>query len=125
MKESSDSVSGLQFVNACVFLICASNGTLLMGDTRDPSTCHYPLQDSKSGLHWSFGLRSDCSQSEPSCCTVARLSSSGHMLLSDLRDLQSPFCQTQLNIQHSTSKNDFLHVSWAPVLDRCLSVSGE
>uniref|UniRef100_A0A672LGY8 WD repeat domain 73 n=1 Tax=Sinocyclocheilus grahami TaxID=75366 RepID=A0A672LGY8_SINGR len=88
--ESSDSVSGLQFVNACVFLICASDGTLLKGDTRAPSTCHYPLEDSKSGLHWSFGLRSDSSQSEPSSCTVARLSSSGHMLLSDLRNLQSP-----------------------------------
>uniref|UniRef100_A0A8C2B8C3 WD repeat domain 73 n=1 Tax=Cyprinus carpio TaxID=7962 RepID=A0A8C2B8C3_CYPCA len=123
-KESSDSVSGLQFVNACVFLICVSNGTLLMGDIRDPSTCDYPLQDSKSGLHWSFGLRSDSSQSEPSCCTVARLSSSGHMLLYDLRDLQSPFCQTQLNVQQNTSKNDFLNVSWAPVLNRCLSVSG-
>uniref|UniRef100_A0A8C2FCW2 WD repeat domain 73 n=1 Tax=Cyprinus carpio TaxID=7962 RepID=A0A8C2FCW2_CYPCA len=123
-KESSDSVSGLQFVNACVFLICASDGTLFMGDTRDPSTCHYPLEDSKSGLHWAFGLRSDSSQSEPSGCTVARLSSSGHMLLSDLRNLQSPFCQTQLNVQHSASKNDFLNVSWAPVLDRCLSVSG-
>ncbi|XP_050949911.1 WD repeat-containing protein 73 [Labeo rohita] len=122
-KESSDSVSGLQFVNACVFLICTSNGTLLMGDTRAPSTCHYPLEESKSGLHWSFGLRSDRIQSEASC-TVARLSSSGHILLSDLRDLQSMFCQTQIKVQHSASNNDFLNISWAPVLDRCLSVSG-
>ncbi|XP_073681183.1 integrator complex assembly factor WDR73 [Garra rufa] len=123
-KESSDSVSGLQFVNACVFLICTSDGTLLRGDTRESSTCQYPLQESKSGLHWSFGLRSDSSQSEASCCTVARLSSSGHIMLSDLRDLQSPFCQTQLNVQRSASNNDFLNISWAPVLDRCVSVSG-
>ncbi|XP_048023176.1 WD repeat-containing protein 73 [Megalobrama amblycephala] len=121
-NESLDSVSGLRFVNARVFLICASNGTLLMGDTRDPSTARYPLEESKSGLHWSFGLRSDGSQSEPS--TVARLSSTGHILLSDLRDLQSPFCQTRLNVQQSPPNNDFLNISWAPVLDSCLSVSG-
>ncbi|XP_077089151.1 integrator complex assembly factor WDR73 [Siphateles boraxobius] len=121
-NESLDSVSGLQFVNAHAFLICARNGTLLMGDTRDPSTAHYPLEESKSGLHWSFGLRSDISQSEPS--VVARLSSSAHILLSDLRDLRSPICQTQLNVQHSPPNNDFLNISWAPVLNSCLSVSG-
>lgn len=94
-----------------------------MGDTRDPSTARYPLEESKSGLHWSFGLRSNSSQSEPS--TVARLSSTGHILLSDLRDLQSPFCQTRLNVQQSPPNNDFLNISWAPVLDSCLSVSGK
>ncbi|XP_043076853.1 WD repeat-containing protein 73 [Puntigrus tetrazona] len=123
-KGSSEPVSGLQFANAYVFLVCASDGTLLVSDTRDPSACHYPLRDSKSGLHWSFGLRSDSSQAEPSRCAVARLSSSGHVLLSDLRDLQRPFCQTQLNVQRSTAKNDLLNVSWAPVLDGWLSVSG-
>ncbi|KAI7796022.1 WD repeat-containing protein 73 [Triplophysa rosa] len=123
-NESSDLVSGLQFVNACVFLICTSNGALLMGDIRDPLTCHYPLKESMSGLHWCFGLRTSSSQSDPSLCTIARLSSSGHMVLSDLRDLQNPFCQTQLNVQHSSAKNEFLIVSWASVLDSCLSVSG-
>lgn len=123
-KESSDSVSGLQFVNAFVFLICSTNGALLLGDTRDPSTCHYPLEESNSGLRWSFGLRSDSSQSEPSCCKVARLSSSGHMLLSDLRDLKSHFCQTQIKVPQSASKNHFMNISWAPVLDKYLSVSG-
>lgn len=122
-NESLDSVSGLQFVNAHAFVICASNGTLLMGDIRDPSTAHYPLEESKSALHWSFGLRSDSSLSEPSI--VARLSSSAHILLSDIRDLQSPICQTQLNVRHSPPNNDFLNVSWAPVLDSCLSVSGK
>ncbi|XP_056118940.1 WD repeat-containing protein 73 [Rhinichthys klamathensis goyatoka] len=121
-NESLDSVSGLKFVNAHVFLICASNGTLLMGDTRDPLTALYPLEESKSGLHWSFGLRSDGSLSESSI--VARLSSSAHILLSDLRDLLSPICQTQLNVQHSPPNNDFLNISWAPVLDSCLAVSG-
>ncbi|XP_051533232.1 WD repeat-containing protein 73 isoform X1 [Myxocyprinus asiaticus] len=128
-KESSDSVSGLQFVNACVFLICASNGSLLMGDTRDPLTSHYPLKETlketSGGLHWCFGMRRDRFQSEPSFCTIARLASSGHMVLSDLRDLQSPFCQTRLNVKHSAPNNDFLNVSWAPVLDSCLSVSGK
>nr|XP_055036962.1 WD repeat-containing protein 73 [Misgurnus anguillicaudatus]XP_055036963.1 WD repeat-containing protein 73 [Misgurnus anguillicaudatus] len=123
-NDCSDSVSSLQFLNACVFLICASNGTLLMGDTRDPLTRHYPLKESMSGPHWCFGLRKSSSQSEPSVCTIARLSSSGHMVLSDPRDLQNPFCQTRLNVQHNSAKNEFLNVSWASVLDSCLSVSG-
>ncbi|XP_056587398.1 WD repeat-containing protein 73 isoform X2 [Triplophysa dalaica] len=78
--------------------------------------------ESMSGLHWCFGLRS--SSSDPSLCTIARLSSSGQMVLSDLRDLQNSFCQTQLNVQHISAKNEFLNVSWASVLDSCLSVSG-
>ncbi|XP_065143853.1 integrator complex assembly factor WDR73 [Paramisgurnus dabryanus] len=123
-SDCSESVSGLQFLNACVFLICASNGTLLMGDTRDPLTCHYPLKENMSGPHWCFGLRKSSSQSEPSVCTIARLSSSGHMMLSDPRDLQNPFCQTRLNVQHNSVKNEFLNVSWASVLNSCLSVSG-
>ncbi|XP_051960656.1 WD repeat-containing protein 73 [Xyrauchen texanus] len=125
-NKSSDSVSGLQFVNPCVFLICASNGSLLLGDTRDPLTSHYPLKEKETsdGLHWCFGMRRNNFQSEPSSCTIARLSSSGHMVVSDLRDLQSPFCRTLLNVKHSAPNNDFLNVSWAPVLDSCLSVSG-
>ncbi|TRY97923.1 hypothetical protein DNTS_034147 [Danionella cerebrum] len=124
-NDSSDSVSGLQFVNGSVFLICSSNGSLRLCDTRDPSSHYYPLEESSSkALHWSFGLKEDQSQSEPCCCSVARLSSSGDILLSDFRDLQQAVCQTQINVQSNATKESFLNISWAPVIKDCVSVSG-
>ncbi|KAI4886828.1 hypothetical protein NFI96_018399 [Prochilodus magdalenae] len=122
--DSLNPVSGLQFINASAFIICATNGTLCVGDTRDPSVEHYALQEDMSRSHWTFGLKTNPPQSDLSSCSVSRLSSCGQVLVSDLRKMSSPVTQAQLNLQHSFSSSDFLTVRWAPVLDNCLSVSG-
>ncbi|XP_026861355.2 WD repeat-containing protein 73 isoform X2 [Electrophorus electricus] len=122
--DSLDAVSGLQFVNSSTFVVCANNGTLYVGDTRDPRMKHYVLHGSMSGSHWVFALRKDQPHSDPAACTVARLSSFGQVLVSDLRNLCSPVRQAQLNLQQNMATCDFLNVTWAPVLDSCLAVSG-
>ncbi|KAL6469953.1 hypothetical protein MHYP_G00210720 [Metynnis hypsauchen] len=122
--DSLDAVSGLQFVNANEFVICANNGTLYVGDTRDPRIEQYALQASMTRSHWIFGLKTNLPQSDLASCTVSRLSSCGQVLLSDFRKMSSPVREAQLNLQHSFPSSDFMTVTWAPALDNFLSVSG-
>ncbi|KAK3555303.1 hypothetical protein QTP86_014898 [Hemibagrus guttatus] len=122
--ESLDVVSGLQFVNASTFAICATNGTLYVGDSRDPKISHYALSESTSGSQWAFGLRKAEPQCDPSSCTVARLSSFGQVIVSDLRNPSTPVGQARLNLQQNDPSNEFLTVTWAPAHDNHLAVSG-
>ncbi|XP_066501750.1 WD repeat-containing protein 73 isoform X2 [Hoplias malabaricus] len=123
-SDSLDTVSGLQFVNSSSFVICANNGSLFVGDTRDPKMEHYTLPECMSGSHWTFGLRTDLPHSDLTSCSVSRLSSCGLVLVSDLRKMSSPVKQVRLNLQDSVPTSDFLTVTWAPALDSCLAVSG-
>ncbi|XP_060792052.1 WD repeat-containing protein 73 isoform X2 [Neoarius graeffei] len=122
--DSLDIVSGLHFVNANTFAICATNGILYMGDLRDPKIHHYALSQSMTDSHWTFGLRTIEPQCDPASCTVARLSSSGQIMVSDLRNPNTPIGQAQLNLQQNDPNSEFLTVTWAPALDNHLAVSG-
>ena len=72
-----------------------------------------------------YGCLTDLFSSDPSSCSVARLSSSCQVFVSDLRDLRAPVSKAQLDVQRKTTDNDFLKVTWAPALDNCLAVSGK
>lgn len=122
--DSSDAVSGLQFVNASTFAICSTNGTLYMGDLRDPTINHYALSESTTGSHWTFGLRTVEPQCDPASCIVARLSSSGQVMVSDLRNPSMPINQAQLDVQQNDPNFEFLTITWAPALDNHVAVSG-
>ncbi|KAG5844505.1 hypothetical protein ANANG_G00163210 [Anguilla anguilla] len=53
------------------------------------------------------------------------LSSSGQVVVSDLRDPRGPLCRAQLNVPHETPPcPDFVTVTWAPALSDHLAVSG-
>lgn len=122
--DSLDVVSGLQFVNANTFAICATNGSLYIGDLRDPKINHYALSESTTGSHWVFGIRTAEPHCDPALCTLARLSSSSQVIVSDLRNPSTPVGQTLLNLQQNDPGNTFLTVTWAPALDNHLAVSG-
>ncbi|KAJ7996680.1 hypothetical protein DPEC_G00239540 [Dallia pectoralis] len=122
--DVSDALSALQFVSGSVYLACSVDGDLYVGDTRVASP---PLRSAAGGReadHWSMGVRTDPSSPEPSSCCIARLSSSCQVVVSDLRNLKSPVCQAQLNVQRKTTCDDFILVTWAPALENCLAVSG-
>ncbi|XP_018591884.2 integrator complex assembly factor WDR73 isoform X2 [Scleropages formosus] len=118
-EDASDKVSGLQFVDASVFVVCTDGGDLCLGDVRDPSGLRRVPLGEHGGSHWCMDLKKDGVS-----CSVARLSSSSQVVVSDLRDLRSAFSQAQLNIQPENTSCEFLSVTWAPVLDNCLAVSG-
>ncbi|XP_030638184.1 integrator complex assembly factor WDR73 [Chanos chanos] len=122
--DSSEAVSGLQFLSPNVFLICASNGVLYVSDTRDPSTNRYTLREEKSSSEWCFALKMDQSPSDPTSCSVARLSSSGQVVISDFRDLAGIISCAKLNVKHNAHSNDSMTVTWAPAFDGAIAVSG-
>ncbi|KAI5622495.1 WD repeat-containing protein 73 [Silurus asotus] len=122
--DSSDIVSGLQFVTDNTFAICATNGTLYLGDSRNPKINHYALSKSSTGSHWTFGLRTVEAQCDTASCTVARLSSSGQIIVSDLRNPSTPVSQAQLSLQQNDLSDEFVTITWAPALDDLLAVSG-
>ncbi|XP_035636850.1 WD repeat-containing protein 73 [Oncorhynchus keta] len=123
-KDIPDLLSSLQFVSGSVFLACACNGDLYVGDTRNPSGLQNNPAGGREGVHWCMGVKTDLSSSDPSSCSVARLSSACQVVVSDLRDLRAPLCQVQLHVQRKTTSDDFMKVTWAPALDNCLAVSG-
>ncbi|XP_021474355.2 WD repeat-containing protein 73 [Oncorhynchus mykiss] len=123
-KDIPDLLSSLQFVSGSVFLACACNGDLYVGDTRKPSALQNNPAGGREGVHWCMGVKTDLFSSDPSSCSVARLSSACQVVVSDLRDLRAPLCQAQLHVQRKTTSDDFMKVTWAPALDNCLAVSG-
>ncbi|KAK6305541.1 hypothetical protein J4Q44_G00243210 [Coregonus suidteri] len=122
--DTPEALSSLQFVSGSVFLACACNGDLYVGDTRKHSAPQQTPAGGREGGHWCMGVKTDLSSSDPSSCSVARLSSSCQVVVSDLRNLRAPMSKAQLDVQRKTTSDNFMNVTWAPALDNCLAVSG-
>lgn len=121
--DAPDVLSSLGWASSSVFLACACSGGLYVGDTRSPSAPQPAPAGGREAAHWCMAVSRGVS-SEPSGCRVARLSSSGQVVLSDMRELSRPVGQGQRRVQGDSPSHNFMSVSWAPALDRCLSVSG-
>ena len=123
-NDIPDVISSLQFVTGSVFLACTCGGDLFVGDTRTSTVPTPTPAEGRESELWCMAASSGLSSPEQGCHRVARLSSSGQVVLSDLRDLRSCVGRAQLDTQRNIPTHDFMNVSWAPVLDNCLSVSG-
>ncbi|XP_056142661.1 WD repeat-containing protein 73 [Lampris incognitus] len=123
-----DALSSLQFVSTSVFLACSSNGNLFVVDTRTSSVPAPapppPAGQRRDSISWSMDASADCSGPDVTRCRVARLSSSGEVLVSDLRNVKNEVCRAQLDVQTNGSDLEFVNVLWAPALDDCIAVSG-
>ncbi|XP_041649944.1 WD repeat-containing protein 73 isoform X4 [Cheilinus undulatus] len=119
--DSAHPLMSLQFVSDSVFLTGCCNGSVYVADTRSsaaPQLSPAPASSAPSDLWWtdaSAGLLS---------CRIVRLSSSGRAVVSDLRKLGGAVSQAQLDVQSRQYGLDDVTVSWAPVLDDCIAVSG-
>uniref|UniRef100_W5M2B4 WD repeat domain 73 n=1 Tax=Lepisosteus oculatus TaxID=7918 RepID=W5M2B4_LEPOC len=122
--DCADRVSGLEFLAADVFLVCADSGGLWLCDVRDPAGLRPTATPEGQGPRWRMGVKKGHSHVEAASGSVARLSSSCQVLVTDLRSPRSPLCQARLNIHHDSPNADFMAVTWAPALDDCLAVSG-
>ncbi|XP_032364835.1 integrator complex assembly factor WDR73 [Etheostoma spectabile] len=115
--DSADPLSSLQFVSDAVFLAACRNGDVYIADTRTPAAPQVspgPASRGDSVLWWTDALGD----------RVVRVSSSGQVVISDLRDLGEAVSRVQLDVQsHRCSLGD-VRVSWAPALDGCIAVSG-
>ncbi|XP_045901284.1 WD repeat-containing protein 73 isoform X1 [Micropterus dolomieu] len=119
--DSADPLSSLHFVSDAVFLTGCCNGKVYVADTRTsaaPQISPPPASSGESVLWWT-----DASAG-PSGCRILRLSSSGQAVISDLRNLGGAMSLARLDIQTRRCNLDDVRVSWAPVLDDCIAVSG-
>ncbi|XP_032878060.1 WD repeat-containing protein 73 [Amblyraja radiata] len=115
--DAGESVSGLALLDGCTFLVCTESGRLGIGDTRQCPALTSPPSPAAGAGRWTMAL-------EPGGTAVARLSSSGQLVLTDRRDLSTALARAQMDITQTPDNADHLCLTWAPHLRHHLAVSG-
>uniref|UniRef100_A0A8C5P899 WD repeat domain 73 n=1 Tax=Leptobrachium leishanense TaxID=445787 RepID=A0A8C5P899_9ANUR len=100
----SDPVGNLYFVDCNTFFVCCTSGLLYVADVRQP---HPALEGKKDATP-----------------AIASLSSEGHIVITDTRKLGSPLKSARSRASTPASSELFMCVSWAPVLDDTIAISG-
>lgn len=117
---SSEPLSSLHFISDAAFVGGSINGSILLADTRSssapqiyPPVCpsSAPFCPTSAPIWWL-----DASPSR-----VVRLSSLGHVIVSDLKQIEASVAQAQIQKSQGSLK---AAVSWAPALDHHIAVSG-
>lgn len=124
----AEPLASLQFISDAVFLASQCDGAYVLADIRTPGTKQLlappprPDPTSSSSALWWTAVAAE----QPSEDRLLRLASSGLMEMSDLRKVGRAFGRAQLIIPTRTIPlTDSITVSWAPMLDNCVAVSGE
>ncbi|XP_009889324.1 PREDICTED: WD repeat-containing protein 73 [Charadrius vociferus] len=125
-SRNSEELSGLAFLDCNTLLLCCAKGQLCLADVRQPQS---PLEaasvpSAPCGERWCMGVGRGPQGSDSISRPVARLSSGGHLTLTDLRKTSESLASAKCRVPSSSSGAEFLCVSWAPVLESCLAVSG-
>eukprot|EP00066_Takifugu_rubripes_P010142 XP_003977724.1 PREDICTED: WD repeat-containing protein 73 [Takifugu rubripes] len=118
---SADPLSSLQFLSDSVFLAGCCNGSFYIADVRassSPQVSPPPASSTESSLWWTEA------SAGPPASRILRVSSSGEMLVSDLRNLGEAVSAAQMDTGPARGSMDHVRVSWAPVLNGCIAVSG-
>ncbi|XP_028581633.2 integrator complex assembly factor WDR73 [Podarcis muralis] len=129
-STNTDEVATLEFLDEAAILVCDTKGQLFLADTRQPQGLLRVAEDAQvsealPGQSWCAGV----------CCTplpssgdrrlVARLSSAGHVMLTDLRNPARPVKMARCCVPTGgLCGAEFLSVSFAPLLGEHLAVSG-
>ncbi|XP_008121634.2 WD repeat-containing protein 73 [Anolis carolinensis] len=128
---NSEGISTLAFLDEATALACSTKGQLFRADTRQASNLlttvgQQPETSAPGEQSWCAAVRrcqADASATDDPL--IARLSSSGRVVLTDLRDTANTLATAQCCGPTSGLHGaDFLSVSFAPLLRGCLSVSG-
>ncbi|XP_028655234.1 WD repeat-containing protein 73 isoform X1 [Erpetoichthys calabaricus] len=123
---SVDLVSSLEFLSKDAFLLCSVRGQMWLMDMRQQKVvaaqdvCALPAED----FYWCMGVERRQPDLDAVPCRVAKLSSTGYIFVSDVRNLAKHMCQTKVSIPSPVAENKFMNVSWAPALDNNIAVSG-
>ncbi|KAM6145139.1 integrator complex assembly factor WDR73 [Phoenicopterus ruber ruber] len=125
-SRNGEELSGLAFLDGSSFLLCSSKGQLCLADVRQPPS---PLEaasvpSAPRGERWCMGVGRGPPGSGSGSQAVARLSSGGHLTLTDVRKTAEPLASAKCRVPSPGAGAEFLCVSWAPALEGCLAVSG-
>ncbi|OPJ83297.1 WD repeat-containing protein 73 [Patagioenas fasciata monilis] len=123
-SRSSEELSDVAFLDGNTALLCCAEGRLSLADVRQPQA---PLEAASvpwapCDERWRMGVAPQGSDS--SSRPVARLSSGGHLSLTDVRKTSESLAWVKCPFPRPSSGAEFLRVSWAPALRGCLAVSG-
>lgn len=125
-SRNGEELSGLAFLDCNALLLCCAKGQLCLADVRQPQS---PLEavsvpSAPCGERWCMGVGRGPQGSDSSSRPVARLSSGGHLTLTDVRKTSESLASAKCRVPSPSSGAEFLCVSWAPALESCLAVSG-
>lgn len=126
-----EELSTLHFLDGATVLACSHRGRLFLADTRQPQrelgeVTDASLPPALEGLGWTAGVQTIPPEPAPGQPLVARLSTGGHVVLTDLRNPSSPLRAAQCNVAPISGPRgaECLLVSFAPLLGGHLAVSG-
>nr|DBA32426.1 TPA: hypothetical protein GDO54_000220 [Pyxicephalus adspersus] len=115
----SEALGSLSFLDENTFLLCGLSGTLMLADIRQ----------SEIASEGSLALSASCNSHwiatvKPGHKDIASLSSEGHIVIIDSRELKTPLKCAKGKVSVSSTPESFMCINWAPRLDGCISVSG-
>ncbi|ETE62955.1 WD repeat-containing protein 73, partial [Ophiophagus hannah] len=124
-SASLDKIASLDFLDEATAVVCGAKGQLFLVDFRQQQGILGELEEARTpwaqteGLSWCAGVGSG------EAPLIARLSSGGLVVLTDIRHPSSPLKMAQCCAPTSKLRGaDFLSISLAPVLGDNLVVSG-
>ncbi|XP_064905791.1 WD repeat-containing protein 73 [Columba livia] len=123
-SRTSEELSDVAFLDRNTALLCCAEGQLSLADVRQAQA---PLEAASvpwapCGERWRMGVAAQ--GSDPGSRPVARVSSGGHLSLTDVRKTSESLAWVKCRFPRPSSGAEFLRVSWAPALQGCLAVSG-
>ncbi|CAI5773618.1 repeat-containing 73 isoform X2 [Podarcis lilfordi] len=129
-STNTDEVATLEFLEEAAVLACGMKGQLFLADTRQPQGLLRVAEDAHvsealPGQSWCAGVCCGPLPSSGDRRLVARLSSAGRVMLTDLRNPARPVKMAQCCVPTGgLCGAGFLSVSFAPLLGGHLAVSG-
>ncbi|XP_015503535.1 WD repeat-containing protein 73 isoform X1 [Parus major] len=125
-SRGSEELSGLAFLDCNTLLLCCATGRLCLADIRQPQrlTEATSVPSAPCSEQWCMGSRHGAQGLETSSQPVARLSSRGLLILTDLRKTSEFLALVKTRVPSPGSGAEFLCVSWAPALEGYLAISG-
>ncbi|XP_007943368.1 WD repeat-containing protein 73 [Orycteropus afer afer] len=119
----SEVLSSLQVLGTDTFAFCCTSGRLGLVDIRQKWTPSENISPSpgSGGGRWCADIRNGGQGLGPS---IASFCSNGQLCLLDPRDLCHPVSSVQCPVSMPSPDPELLRVTWAPVLDNCLAISG-
>ncbi|XP_063162083.1 WD repeat-containing protein 73 [Candoia aspera] len=124
-SASPDEIATLDFLDKATAVVCSAKGQLFLADVRQPQGLLRAVEEAQppwapgEGMSWCAGV------GPGEMPLVARLSSGGLVVLTDIRRSSSPLKMARCCVPTpALSGADFLSISLAPVLGDCLAVSG-
>ncbi|XP_063288006.1 WD repeat-containing protein 73 [Pelobates fuscus] len=119
----TDSVSNLCFLDTNTFFLCCESGRQYIVDVRQPKPSIEGRVDPSSTCKplWCAAVTS---RKQEATTTIASLSSEGHIVITDTRELSKPLKCTKHRVSNPALSENFLCISWAPELEDTIAISG-